>query len=63
VEDFYAEIYNMTPAHSEDVHAAIIENPDLEVITPAGGERRKAKTIAVGDTIKLKRQLTFFPKF
>ena len=63
VEDFYGAIYNATPAHSEDVHAVIIENPDLEVITPAGGERRKSNTIAVGDTIKLKRQLTFFPMF
>ena len=41
----------------------IIDNPDLDVITPAGGERRKANTIVVGDTIKLKKQLTFFPKF
>ncbi len=63
VADFYGGIYNMTPAHSDDVHAAIIENPDLEVITPAGGERRKANTIAVGDTIRLKKQLTFFPMF
>ena len=63
VADFYGGIYNMTPAHSDDVHTAIIENPDLEVITPAGGERRKANTIAVGDTIRLKKQLTFFPMF
>jgi hypothetical protein len=63
VEDFYAVIYNMTPAHSDDVHTAIIENPDLEVITPVGGERRKANSIVVGDTIKLKKQLTFFPIF
>ena len=63
VEDLYAGIYNMTPAHSDDIHAAIIENPDLEVITPAGGGRRKASAIVVGDTIKLKKQLTFFPKF
>jgi hypothetical protein len=63
VEDFYAAAYNMTPAHSDDVHAAMIENPDIEVITPAGGERRKARTITVGDTIKLKRQRTFFPMF
>jgi three-Cys-motif partner protein len=59
VEDFYAAAYNITPAHSDDVHAMIIENPDTEVITPAGGERRKAETIAVGDTIKLKRQRSF----
>ena len=32
---------------ADDVHAAIIENPDLEVITPAGGERRKATRLAL----------------
>lgn len=63
VEDFYAAIYNMTPAHSDAVHAAMIESPDTEVITPAGGERRKAGAITVGDTIKLKRQRSFFPLF
>ena len=61
--DFYESIYNATPAHADDVHAAIIENPDLEVITPAGGERRKAGTIGVNDFIKLKAQRSFFPMF
>lgn len=46
-----------------DVHGAIIDNPDLEVITPAGGERRKANTIGVNDIIKLKTQRSFFPMF
>ena len=63
VMDFYESIYNTTPAHADDVHASIIENPDLEVITPAGGERRKANTITVGDVIKLKSQRSFFPLF
>lgn len=63
VMEFYESIYNVTPAHADDVHAAIIENPDLEVITPAGGERRKANTIAVNDIIKLKYQRSFFPMF
>lgn len=61
--DFYESIYNLTPAHAEDIHAAIIENPDLEVITPAGGERRKANTIGVNDVIKIKKQISFFPMF
>ena len=61
--DFYGAVYNVTPAHSDDVHAAIIENPDMEVITPAGGERRRPNTIAVGDTVRLKRQKSFFPMF
>lgn len=63
VMDFYGSIYNVTPAHADDVHAAIIENPDLEVITPAGGERRKGNTIAVNDVIKVKTQRSFFPMF
>jgi len=61
--EFYEAVYNVTPAHSDDVHAAIIENPDMEVITPTGGERRKANTIAMGDTIRLKHQKSFFPMF
>jgi three-Cys-motif partner protein len=63
VMDFYESIYNITPAHADDVHAAIIENPDLEVITPTGGERRKANTIGVNDVIKMKKQISFFPMF
>lgn len=63
VMEFYESIYNITPAHADDVHAAIIENPDLEVITPAGGERRKANTIAADDIIKVKNQRSFFPMF
>ncbi|MCY4463827.1 MAG: hypothetical protein OXC26_26035 [Albidovulum sp.] len=63
VVDFYESIYNATLAHAEDVHGAIIENPDLEVLTPAGGERRKPHTIGVNDVIKLRRQRSFFPVF
>lgn len=63
VGDFYESIYNTTPAHTDDVHSAIIENPDVEVITPAGGERRKANTIAIGDMLKLKPQTSFYPMF
>ncbi|RCK40966.1 hypothetical protein TH25_24240 [Thalassospira profundimaris] len=63
VLDFYESIYNVTPAHADDIHAAIIENPDLEVITPSGGERRKANTIKVNDVIKVKTQSSFFPIF
>ncbi len=63
VGDFYESIYNATPAHTDDVHFAIIENPDLEVTTAdGGGERRKANTIRASDTLRLKKQLTF-PKF
>lgn len=63
VSDFYESIYNMTPAHMDDIHSAMIESPDIEVITQAGGERRKANTIGVSDLIKLRRQKSFFPMF
>jgi len=63
ISDFYESIYNTTPAHKDDIHSAIIENPDLEVITEAGGVRRKANTIIVSDVIRLKRQQSFFPMF
>jgi hypothetical protein len=63
VGEFYGSIYNMTPAHMDDVHAAIIENPDLQVLTGSGGERRKANTIEAGDTLRVKQQRSFFPIF
>jgi three-Cys-motif partner protein len=44
VNQFYSAIYNTTPAHMDDIHAAMIENPDLEIVTEAGGERRKPCT-------------------
>ena len=58
--DFYASAYSSTPAHSDDIHEMIMENPDLEVHTNSGGERRKPNTISVGDTLKLKNQKSFF---
>ncbi len=63
VGDFYESIYTATPAHTDDVHKAIIDNPDIEVVTPSGGARRKANTIVVGDILRLKRQISFFPRF
>lgn len=63
VNDFYTNIYNSTPAHSNDIHEAIMENPDLEVITESGGERQKANTIKPNDIIKLTKQKSFFMLF
>lgn len=60
VGDFYASVYNLTPAHSDDIHQAIINNPDLTVITPNGGERRVANTIRTSDVLKLRPQRSFF---
>lgn len=59
VADFYASVYNQTPAHNDDIHSAMLANPDLEVLTPAGKPRQKPHTIAASDIIKLKRQQTF----
>lgn len=63
IEAFYEGIYNVTPAHRDDIHKAIAENTDLEVLTPGGGTRRKPNTISVGDTLRLKAQPSFFPMF
>lgn len=60
VEQFYKNTYNETPAHSEDIHQAIIDNQELEVITKEGGARRKANTIKIDDIIRLKPQKSFY---
>jgi len=33
VGQFYGTIYNTTPAHMDEIHAAMIENADLEITT------------------------------
>jgi hypothetical protein len=63
VGQFYGSIYNMTPAHTDDIHSAMLENSDLEVVTEAGGERRKPNTIRADDQLRMKRQRTLFPIF
>jgi three-Cys-motif partner protein len=63
VGEFYASIYNATPAHMLDINSAIIENPDVDVITEDGGERRKPSTIKTGDTLRMRHQRSFFPMF
>lgn len=64
VEKFYQVAYSATPAHSDDIDKAIIENSELEVITGGGGVRRSSKSIKRKDIIKLKpqRSLIFLPK-
>lgn len=61
--EFFEHIYKDTPAHTDDINAAIIANPDVEVITPAGGKRRSPNTISPQDIIRLKRQSSFFTMF
>lgn len=63
VGQLYASIYNITPAHTDEIHSAMIESPDMEVITEQGGERRKPNTITANDTIRMKKQISFFPFF
>jgi three-Cys-motif partner protein len=63
VAELYASIYNITPAHADEIHSAMIENPDLEVVTQQGGQRRKPNTISITDTLRMKRQISFFPMF
>ena len=62
LRDLYRTIYNETPAHMDDIHAVMIENPDLEVITPKGESRRKPTSIKADDMLKMKMQRTF-PNF
>jgi len=63
VDEFYLGVYKATAAHSVDIHQVIIDNDDLEVLTPVGGQRRTAHTIKTSDIIRLKRQRSFFPMF
>ncbi|AKM10608.1 three-Cys-motif partner protein TcmP [Croceicoccus naphthovorans] len=60
IGDFYKASYNETPAHSDDINFAIINNPDLEVVTQNGGLRRSANTIRDTDVLKLRDQTSFF---
>ncbi|MEZ5814396.1 MAG: three-Cys-motif partner protein TcmP [Alphaproteobacteria bacterium] len=63
VMSFYNASYNETAAHSDDIHEMIIENPDVEVITQSGGERRVPNTIRPDDILRLRDQKSFFPMF
>jgi hypothetical protein len=47
----------------DDIHTAMIENGDLEIITEGGGLRRKPNTIRSDDTLRMKQQRTLFPIF
>jgi three-Cys-motif partner protein len=61
MDDFYKLTYNETPAHSDDIHEMMIANPDVEIITDAGGgERRKPHTIRSTDKLRLKKQQSLF---
>ncbi len=59
VSDFYHFAMNETPAHSDDIARAIVENSDLIVKTENGGERRSARELKSTDTIILNPQRSF----
>lgn len=63
IMEFYANVYSETPAHSDDIHDMMLENPDIEVLTPSGNPRRSANTITSEDTLRVKMQKSFFPIF
>lgn len=60
VGDFNQQIYSRTPAHSDDIRAAIFENPDLEVLTPNGQPRRSPLRMHADDVLRVSRQTSFF---
>ncbi len=59
VGDFFDQIYNQTPAHSDDINNTLIKSPDIEVLTVTGGKRRKPQMIMRTDTIRLTPQRVF----
>ncbi len=63
MENFWIEIYNQTPAHSDDINHAIFERPDVEVLTPNGNPRRKWHTINAKDFLRRKKQKLFYFMF
>jgi hypothetical protein len=60
VSDFLDQVYSQTPAHGDDIRKVIIENDDLEVITPNKGSRQKPNQIKSDDVIRLKAQHSFW---
>ena len=59
VDLFWQTVYKQTPAHSDDVDAALMAHPEISVHTSKGGERRAARAVARGDTIRLRPQRSF----
>ena len=55
----WRDVYKQTPAHSDDIHAAIMLHPDVQVFTPRGGERRVATSIQRDDVVRLAPQRSF----
>ena len=60
VLNFYRSAYNETIAHSEDIDRAMIESPEIDIMTPKGNLRRSVKQISSNDTVKIRRQKSFY---
>lgn len=60
VGDFYEQVYNETPAHADDIKAAMIDSPELEVRSEDGRLRRKPHQIVPSDILRFSRQGHFF---
>lgn len=63
LEEFFQDIYNKTAAPSSTILEVLIDNPDIDVLTPAGNSRRKATAIKSGDIIRLNPQKSWFSIF
>jgi three-Cys-motif partner protein len=60
VGEFYEQVYNETPAHADDIKAAMIESPEIEVRSETGNLRRKPHQIGPSDVIRFNKQGHFF---
>jgi len=60
VGDFYEQVYNETPAHADDIKAAMIQSPDLEVRSDDGKLRRRPHLITATDVLRFNTQRHFF---
>lgn len=59
MDDFLRIAYNATPAHSDDIYGAIMENGNLEIITQSGRPRRTIGGISLDDALCLTKQPVF----
>lgn len=59
VSEFIRNVSNETPSHSRDIAQAMIDSPDISVVTANGGVRRTANGIRPTDILVLKPQRSF----
>ena len=59
-ERFIMDAFKATPARSVDIKTALINSPDINIITENGGSRRTHKGIHSTDTIKMKPMAKYF---